>query len=357
MQALILTNKGLEKISAKEISDLIGKKVKIGEGYLVFDFSKREELYKLAYLGRSFTKVLEIIDSGKNPFDMKFNLQFDKKNISIEIEREGNHEFDSSDLYKLITEAVRKQECKIQKKADLPLVLFVKDNNAYFCLDYAGFDLGRRDYRIFINKASIKGNIAAGIILKSGFGNGKNFLDPFCRDGILGIEACLLAEAQSVHYFNKEKFAFLRIFGLDTTVLEKFDKKKKLDSSIILSDMNFANLSAAKKNSTIAGVHKNLRFLKCDINNLDLKFNKKIDLLATMPLQPGRVITEKKIKKIAETFFKRTKEVLTSKGKLVLILKKGTEIYEEMAEGFEIVEKLEVMQGQEKVDVLIFKAK
>ncbi len=354
MQALVLTNKGLENVSAKEIHDLIGRKVKIFEGYLTFDVSKKEELYKLAYMGRSFTRVLEIIETGKNPFDMKFDLKYDKKIVSINIERAGTHDFDTSDLYKLFAEQLRKQECTIQKKGELPLMLFVKNNDAYFCLDYSGFDLGRRDYRIFTGHDALKGNIAAGILLMAGFKKGMNLLDPFCKDGTLGIESALLAKNQSAHYFSKDKFAFLKIFDLENAVLEKLDKLKDMKSEIILSDMNFANLSSAKKNATIAGVNKELRFLKCDIDNIDLKFNKKIDLLVTMPIQPGRAITEKTVRKIAETFFKRTKEILSEKGKMVLVLKRGTEIYEELAEEFKLIEKKELMQGKEKVYVLMF---
>lgn len=353
MQALVLTNKGLEEVSAKEIYEIIGKKAEIKQGYLVFDVDKREELYKLAYMGRSFTRVLEVIEYCKNPFDMKFKLNF-SKTASIEIEREGEHKFNTEDLYKLFAEKLREQEYKIQKKADIPLMLFVKDDDAYFCLDYCGFDLGRREYRIFTSHDALKGNIAAGIILFTGFENGKNLLDPFCRDGILGIEACLIAEGKSTQFYNKEKFTFLKTFDLNSSVLEKFDKTSALKSEIILSDKNFANLSSAKKNSTVANVQKEIRFLKCNIDDLDLKFDKTIDFLITMPLQPGRTVQEKTVRKVAEMFFKRAKEVLSKQGRMVLILKRGAEIYEEMAKGFKIAEKLELMQGKEKIVVLIF---
>ena len=42
MKAIVLTNKGLEDISAKEIKELINKKAEIHEGFLIFEAEQKE---------------------------------------------------------------------------------------------------------------------------------------------------------------------------------------------------------------------------------------------------------------------------------------------------------------------------
>ena len=358
MLVLILTNKGLEEAAFQEIKRLLGLEAEKKEGYLIINVTERKEIYKLAYLGRSFTRVLEVMSQGENPFEINYSISFSKeKTISVEVEREGEHEFNSADLYKDASEKLRKQGYNISKNPDIPLMLFVKDKNAYFCIDYCGFDTGKREYRIFTAHDAIKGNVAAGILLEADFSKGKTFFDPFCRDGIFAIESCLIAKNQSVHYYNKEKFAFLNVFDEDASILYEFDEIEDVKAEITASDTNFANISSAKKNATIATVVKDIRFLRCAIDDIDLKFDKEVDFIATMPLQPGRTVQEKIVEKVAGQFFNRAKEILNEDGKIVLVLKRGWEIYEKMAEGFELISKNEVMQGKEKVNILVMKKK
>ena len=361
MQSLILTNKGLEEESKRELKRLINTNANENEEHLIIYVNNREELYKLAYLGRSYTRVLEIIEETDNPLKGSYKVNFDKtKTISIEVRRTGNHKFNSGELYNLAARKIREQGYTIQKHPDITLFLYVKDKKSYFCIDYSGFDLGKREYRVFTSRDAIKGNIAAGILLGSGLvpeNPEKILLDPFCRDGTIAIEAALIAKNQSPHYHDKEKFSFLKIFDESKGILEKMDTfNKAKQKTIIASDTNFANISAAKKNATIADAVKSIRFLHCAIDNIDLKFEKEIDLIVTVPLQPGRTIPEKAVRKTAEQFFNRAKEVLSLGGKIVLALKRGQEIYEEAAkeQGFEVRSKKEIMQGEEKIRIFAY---
>lgn len=356
MQALILTNKGIEESSSKEIKKLIDIKPEEKNGFLIFETKKREDLYKIAYLGRTITRVLEIKSKGNNPFELNYAIDFDKsKKIGIEIVREGEHEFNSADLYEHTTKQIREQGFSfVHKNPEVSLFLYVKDEEAYFCIDYSGFDLGKREYKIFPGNNTIRGNIAAGILIYLNFEKGK-LLDPFCKDGTIAIEAALINKNMSPHYYSKEKFLFLEIFGETVEVLERLDKMDEGNAEVIASDANFSNISAAKKNADIATIKKGIRFLKCNIDDIDLKFDLEIEHIVTMPLQPGRNVPENVVEKVAKQLFERAKDAIGKKGKMVLLFKKGEEIYKTKIKGFKLEEEKEIMQGKEKIKVLFLK--
>jgi 23S rRNA G2445 N2-methylase RlmL len=360
MRFLVLTNPGLEETSIKEIKKISKISPEKKKSHLIIESKSREEIYKLAYSGRSFTRILEILDEKNNPFELDFTIPFSKKkNIGIEIMREGNHEFNTEKIYKITKEKTLKQGFEIKKNnPDIALFVLSKDEKAYFCIDYSGFDLGKRDYKIFINKSTLKGNIAAGILMLAGFEKENSLLDPFCRDGTIAIEAALITKNQSLNYYRKEKFSFLKTFDEKTEILDRFDKIEKKRTKIIASDKNFANISSAKKNAVICSLRNDIRFLKCAIDEIDLKFDKEIDYITTMPLQEGKAAPEKLIEKTAEQFFHRAKETLSEKGKIVLALKKSEEIYKKKSEeSFFIDDEKEIMQGKEKIKIIIFKIK
>ena len=79
-------------------------------------------------------------------------------------------------------------------------------------LDLAGESLHRRGYRGEAGEAPIKENLAAGILLRSGWpqlvADGAEFLDPMCGSGTFVIEAAMIA-ADMAPGLNREYFGFL----------------------------------------------------------------------------------------------------------------------------------------------------
>jgi 23S rRNA (guanine2445-N2)-methyltransferase / 23S rRNA (guanine2069-N7)-methyltransferase len=79
-------------------------------------------------------------------------------------------------------------------------------------LDLAGESLHRRGYRGEAGEAPLKENLAAGILLRSGWSqlaaDGAEFLDPMCGSGTLVIEAAMIA-ADMAPGLNREYFGFL----------------------------------------------------------------------------------------------------------------------------------------------------
>jgi 23S rRNA (guanine2445-N2)-methyltransferase / 23S rRNA (guanine2069-N7)-methyltransferase len=79
-------------------------------------------------------------------------------------------------------------------------------------LDLAGESLHRRGYRDEAGEAPLKENLAAGILLRSGWSQlaaeGSEFLDPLCGSGTFVIEAAMIA-ADVAPGLNREYFGFL----------------------------------------------------------------------------------------------------------------------------------------------------
>lgn len=79
-------------------------------------------------------------------------------------------------------------------------------------LDLAGESLHRRGYRGQGGEAPLKENLAAGILLRSGWSrlaaDGAQFLDPMCGSGTLVIEAAMIA-ADMAPGMNREYYGFI----------------------------------------------------------------------------------------------------------------------------------------------------
>ncbi|MBW4050656.1 MAG: bifunctional 23S rRNA (guanine(2069)-N(7))-methyltransferase RlmK/23S rRNA (guanine(2445)-N(2))-methyltransferase RlmL [Proteobacteria bacterium] len=85
-------------------------------------------------------------------------------------------------------------------------------------LDLSGESLHRRGYRAAAGEAPLKENVAAGVLVRSGWPElaaaGAEFLDPMCGSGTLVIEAALIA-ARCAPALRREYFGFLGWRGHD----------------------------------------------------------------------------------------------------------------------------------------------
>ena len=88
-------------------------------------------------------------------------------------------------------------------------------------LDLAGESLHRRGYRGAAGEAPLKENVAAGVLMRSGWpemaAQGAPFLDPMCGSGTFVIEAALIA-ADRAPGLDREYFGFLGWAGHDDEV-------------------------------------------------------------------------------------------------------------------------------------------
>ncbi len=361
MNGLVLTHVGLEDVSADEIKKLISaSNIKTSPGKVFFSCKSEQDLVDLCYHGRTFSKVVLLLSSfqvsGMPDAEILKDLPFIDKTAVVLCERTGKHDFTSFDVEQVLNRAlVEKYKVTIERKSPQTIFfLLIDGKDGYLGVDFSGIDLGKRDYRIFLGTDALKGNIAAALLPISGYETKQSLLDPFCRHGIIPIEAALFATNTSSHKFAKERLGFSRLpdFKYDLK-----DKETDFKGTIIAMDDNFKHVSASRKNAKIAGVVKSIEFSRADMKWLDAKFGKNfLDRIITLPVQPGRSIAEATVEKIYHQVFYQAEFILKKSGKICVVMKRGVDILKKKAEEFKfkVESERKVMQGAEELIVLVF---
>lgn len=382
MKAIAITHKGIEDIAALEIKELIKANSKINETVVLFEPKNMIDLCKLAYKAQSITRVVYLFDEFKIQTDFneilktiekrikKINLDkwLDKDNsFKVLCRHLTNNNFSSQDMEKeagaFIIENIKQKKEYNQKvdleNPDLIFYIYIFNERCYLGIDFCGFDLSKRDYKIFSSASDIKGTIAYSLLRIAGYEKQKKLLDPFCSSGVIPIEAALYSRG-IVNYYRKDNFAFLKLKPYEKNNFEglfnklnKEDNKNKL--SISASDQQLYHIRSAKKNAKIAAVNKDIEFSRADIEWLDTRFDKnEIDLIVAKPLFSKYDLL--KTKKTYDEFFYAAKYILSEKGKIVLI-SRAAELLKQSAEkhGFKIAEERNVWQGQQRLQIIVFK--
>lgn len=347
MKSLILTNKGIENISADEAKEIVEAKIEeIRPGLVIMDC---ENLEKLTYGGRTFNRTGKIL--AEFEFQDEEDLLAKIPDIKIEEEfgmqcdREGEHDFTSFDIAQQIAQKLsEKTGQKINYKAGKPYLAVIRDNRCMIAEEYSGIDLGKRDYRIFLGRDALRGNIAAAVLKVSGYTGEEVLLDPYCRHGVIPIEAALMATNTSVNKYQKDKLA---------CKAENCGEEKTTENKILCIDEHFPHVNAAKKNAKIAGAVKQIQFSRQEIEWLDTKYPpKSIDKIVTMPPQPT-IANENKIGKKYKELFHQADILLVEKGTITLVMKQHPEKILEHASKFKKIKEQKIMQGKEELTTLV----
>ncbi|MBW2970176.1 methyltransferase [Candidatus Woesearchaeota archaeon] len=360
MNGLVLTHVGLEDVSASEIKQLISAtNVKTAPGKIFFSCRSEQDLVDLCYHGRTFSKVVLLLStfklSGVPDESVLKNLDnlIDKTAV-VRCERFGSHDFTSFDVMQLLNSKLSEIYNVVvdHKRPQTVFFLLIENSDVFFGVDFSGVDLGRRDYRIFLGTDALKGNIAAALLRIAGYESKNSLLDPFCRHGIIPIEAALFATNTSPHKFCKEKFGFV-----PKLKYELVDKETDFKGTIIAMDDNFKHVSASRKNAKIAGVVKSVNFSRTDLKWLDAKFGKNfLDFIITLPPQLGRSVSPNKIEKVYHELFYQAEFILKKTGKICLVMKRGVDLVKQKAQEFKfsVVSERKVMQGAEELTIILF---
>jgi 23S rRNA G2445 N2-methylase RlmL len=351
MKALAITHKGIEDISALEIKELIKKQGKIEETVVKFDTTK-ENLAELCYKSQSTIKILELIAEFeiKSLDDITKLEKIDfkiEKSFAVRCIRIGSHDFGSQDVEKQAGAIIfnkTKQKVNLENP-EIPILVYIYNNKAYVGIDYSGFDMSKREYKIFAYAKSLKGTLAYALLRIADYKKEQTLLDPFSISGEIPIEAALFV-TESVNHFNKEKFAFNKFLKF------KFTEPKKAKTKIFNYDSLLKNIKSAQKNAKIAGVDKNINFSKTDIEWLDTKFEKEsVDKIVTRIPELARYQKPAQIEKLYKEFFHQAEYILKKKGRIVAIAK-NLDIFKKFAEKFNISEERTISLGKEELAVI-----
>ena len=150
-------------------------------------------------------------------------------------------------------------------------------NDITVSLDLSGESLHRRGYRGAAGEAPLKENVAAGVLLRSGWAElasqGAEFLDPMCGSGTFVIEAALIASDRAPG-LDREYFGFFGWAGHDVDTWESLLEEARararagaeaavsrgLEGQIRGQDRDFAAVRNARSNAERAGVERLVRF-------------------------------------------------------------------------------------------------
>jgi 23S rRNA (guanine2445-N2)-methyltransferase / 23S rRNA (guanine2069-N7)-methyltransferase len=161
-------------------------------------------------------------------------------------------------------------------------------------LDLSGDSLHRRGYRLEAGEAPIKENLAAGILLRSGWPGiaaaGGEFLDPMCGSGTLVIEAAMQA-ADVAPALQRDYFGFLQWRQHDAQLWSRLRAearalaRDRLPAGAIVRglDINPTAIRWARSNAQAAGVYKLVEFQQADLAQAMPRQTERPGLLVTNP--------------------------------------------------------------------------
>ena len=268
MKGFVVCHKGIEEIAALELKEIIGVKGLVSDRLVSFEEVKPEDVAKLCYCMQSITKAGELLkqfSAKKDFFDRILaeweSLDFPKLipkevKVSITCKRIGNHLFSSQDVVTECAKVLHSSKYAVDyKNPDIIFYIFIVDNHCLIGIDYAGIDLSKREYRIFVNQRSLKAPLAYALMRMPGLDEKKVIIDPFTRSGETIIEAALFLTHKSPWHYKKEGFAFCRFpqFKECDALFESWDSKfKEKKLQVKGYDSLMRNVTAANKNAKIA---------------------------------------------------------------------------------------------------------
>jgi putative N6-adenine-specific DNA methylase len=150
---------------------------------------------------------------------------------------------------------------------DVRVHAFLESARGAFYLDTSGEPLFKRGWRAGAGEAPLRENLAAGIILLSGWKPEEPLLDPMCGGGTLLVEAAAMARGRAPGARRSFGFEKLKIFNpklwAGIKAEERTDKAVKLE--IFGSDNDPRVLGDARRNIAAAGVDRWIKLEQVDI--------------------------------------------------------------------------------------------
>jgi 23S rRNA G2445 N2-methylase RlmL len=312
--------KGLEDVAIKEIKEILKVEAKkILNGRLEFE---AKDVKKLIEKSQSLVKIYEKwgklkfkdLDEIKTYVEKK-KLKLDSK-FKTSCHRDGEHDFNSQTVEREVGMVIDGEHDL--KDPEEVVFIDVMDNTFLFGLDLTKKLLNKREYRVKVSNQSINACIAYSMIRLSGYKGGL-FLDPFCKDGIIIIEAAR---------YKKGK-----INGFDDL---------------------FHNIRSCEINSKLAQLNKEINLSRIDVEWLDTKFKEgEVEQVVTAIPFPSKHVPEKKIKKIYDQFLYQLKYILSKKAKVVVI-GQNLNLFKEMLSDFKVKESRDVKTGGLEQEIVIF---
>ena len=144
---------------------------------------------------------------------------------------------------------------------DLLINFHIAHDKCTLSFDSSGESLHKRGYRVAQTEAPLNEVLAAGMILKTGWRGGSDFIDPMCGSGTLLIEAAMIAMNVPPGIY-RQNFAFekWKNFNADLfeTIYNDDSGEREFKHKIYGSDISSEAIAIAAKNVKNAGLDKSI---------------------------------------------------------------------------------------------------
>jgi len=232
---------------------------RVGEGH----YKKEEDLYQAALAldwpsWFDVTRTIAVTTVGKNSPLPSLNF------VSLRIKDAICDRFRA---------AVNERPSVNTRKPDIPLTLFLSSDRYTLYLDLSGEPLNRRGYRVQPSGAPLNENLAAGMLLLSGWTPGTPLFDPMMGGGTILLEAAMMS--LNIAPGLRRHFAFENLKTFDR--IEWLRLHKDAEAAVLEreplpifgSDIDPAMVRAAGLNLRAAGLFDCVRLMEADFLNVD----------------------------------------------------------------------------------------
>jgi len=153
---------------------------------------------------------------------------------------------------------------------DVRVHAFLEASRGTLYLDTSGEPLFKRGWRKDSGDAPLRENLAAGIVMLTGWQPGEPFLDPMCGGGTLLVEAAAMARGRAPG--ANRSFGFEKLSWFDAATWERIRQERRMPEhspTLFGSDSDPRALDAARRHLAAAGVERWVKVEQADILERD----------------------------------------------------------------------------------------
>ena len=319
--------RGLEALLVDELTHNKAHKILATDGGVSFE-GDLETMYRVNLHSRIATRVLSRVGEGtyateEDIYKATFKLQWPswfKVSQTIRVKVTGvKCPLKSLDFVTLrIKDAVCdrfREEGALRpsvsvRDPDVRIHAYLTQNQYQLYLDTSGAPLYQRGFRDVSVIAPLRENLAAGIIMLSGWKPGTPFLDPMCGSGTFLIEAAMMAVNQPPGM--KRTFGFQQLKSFDEMLWKKIETEamhqmKPIEFlEIYGSDMDLRAVRVARHNLKVAGLEEVTKVMQSDFIKLEPPRSEGV--LVTNPPYGQRIGEDEDLKEVYPVWAKHMKE-------------------------------------------------
>ena len=319
--------RGLEALLADELLAQRALKIVVTDGGVSFEGSL-DTMYRVNLHSRIATRIMSRVGQGsyateEDIYKATFKLHWPswfKVNQTIRVKVTGvKCPLKSLDFVTLrIKDAVCdrfREEGALRpsvsvRDPDVRIHAYLTQDQYQLYLDTSGAPLYQRGFRDVSVIAPLRENLAAGIIMLSGWITGTPFLDPMCGSGTFLIEAAMMAVNQPPGM--KRTFGFQKLTSFDEGLWKKIETEALQNMKpiefldIYGSDIDLRAVRVARHNLKVAGLEEVAKVMQSDFIKLEPPASE--GTLVTNPPYGQRIGEDEDLKEVYPVWAKHMKE-------------------------------------------------